>query len=72
MVLTCRDLEIEDAYDELDTKAQSETGIAERLKRKLFGELMRTLYGDRAYRTDSRGLHTVNGYPAYVKWARNQ
>ncbi|KAI1872994.1 hypothetical protein JX265_004629 [Neoarthrinium moseri] len=71
VVLTCRDLEIRDAYDDFDAKMDNEMGIGEKLKRWIFGEPMRTLHGDRAYQTDSAGLHPVNGYPCYVKWAKH-
>jgi hypothetical protein len=69
VILTCRDLEIRDAYDDFDAKLQSEMGIGKRLKTKIFGEPIKTLHGDRAYQTDSGGLHPVNGYPCYVRWA---
>lgn len=68
-ILTIRDLEIRDAYEDFDAKAQREMGIGERWKRRLFGEPVRTVHGERAYQTDSGGLHPVNGYPCYVKWA---
>ncbi|KAI0010584.1 putative cytochrome P450 [Xylariaceae sp. FL0662B] len=71
VVLTCRDLDIRDAYDDFDAKMQSEMGIGEKLKRMIFGEPIKTLHGDRAYQTDSGGLHPVNGYPCYVKWAKD-
>ncbi|KAK7932039.1 cytochrome P450 [Apiospora marii] len=69
LVLTCRDLKITDAYDEFDAKSMEAMGMFARLKRRLFGEPIRTLYGDRAYQTDTGGLHPVNGYPCYVEWA---
>lgn len=69
LVLTCRDLKITDAYDEFDAKSMEAMGMFARLKRRMFGEPIRTLYGDRAYQTDTGGLHPVNGYPCYVEWA---
>ncbi|KAI1855547.1 hypothetical protein JX266_000412 [Neoarthrinium moseri] len=71
VVLTCRDLEIRDAYNDFDAKMDNEMGMGEKVKRRIFGEPIRTLHGDRAYQTDSAGLHPVNGYPCYVKWAKD-
>jgi hypothetical protein len=72
VILTCRDLEIRDAYEDFDAKMQNEMSVGEQLKRRIFGEPIKTIHGDRAYQTDSGGLHPVNGYPCYVKWADNQ
>ena len=69
VILTCRDLEIRDAYDDFDARKRNEMGVFEKVKRTFFGEPIRTLYGERAYQTDTGGLHPVNGYPCYVKWA---
>ncbi|KAI4598005.1 hypothetical protein KJ359_003814 [Pestalotiopsis sp. 9143b] len=69
IILTCRDLEIRDAYDDFDAKVQREMSFGEKFKRKLFGEPVMTVHGERAYQTDSGGLHPVNGYPCYVQWA---
>lgn len=69
IILTCRDLEIRDAYDDFDAKVQREMGFAEKCKRRLLGEPVMTVHGERAYQTDSGGLHPVNGYPCYVQWA---
>ncbi|KAK8053073.1 cytochrome P450 [Apiospora saccharicola] len=70
LILTCRDLKITDAYDEFDVKSKEAMGMFARLKRRLFGEPIRTLHGDRAYQTDTGGLHPVNGYPCHVEWAK--
>ncbi|KAJ0108224.1 hypothetical protein J7T55_000189 [Diaporthe amygdali] len=69
VILTCRDLEIRDAYDDFDAKMESEMGVVEKMKRTLFGQPIKTVHGERAYQTDSGGLHPANGYPCYVKWA---
>lgn len=69
IILTCRDLEIRDAYDDFDAKRESELGVADKMKRTLFGQPVKTVHGERAYQTDSGGLHPANGYPCYVKWA---
>lgn len=71
IILTCRDLEIRDAYDDFDAKRDSELGFVEKTKRKLFGQPIRTVHGERAYQTDSAGLHPANGYPCYVNWAKS-
>lgn len=70
IILTCRDIEIRDAYDEFDAKRERELGVLERMKRKLFGQPVKTLHGERAYQTDSGGLHPANKYPCYVSWAK--
>ncbi|KAK8859210.1 hypothetical protein PGQ11_009944 [Apiospora arundinis] len=70
LVLTCRDLKITDAYAEFDAKKEAEMGALARLQRRVFGEPIKTLYGERAYQTDTGGLHPVNGYPCYVEWAK--
>ncbi|KAI0479535.1 putative cytochrome P450 [Xylariaceae sp. FL0804] len=69
LILTCRDLEISNAYSDFDAQKEREMGIWGRLKRKVVGEPIRTVNGDRAYQTDSGGLHPVDGFPCYVKWA---
>ncbi|KAI1212618.1 putative cytochrome P450 [Annulohypoxylon truncatum] len=71
VILTCRDLTIRDAYDDFDAKRESEMSIYERLKEKIFGKPIKTLYGDRAYQTDTGGLHPADGYPCYVEWAKD-
>lgn len=71
VILTCRDLEIRDAYDDFDAKRESQLGTWGRWKRAVFGEPLKTLHGDRAYQTDSGGAHPVDGYPCYVKWAKD-
>lgn len=68
LVLTCRDLELQDAYDEFDARREKELSFVEKAKRVLFGEPVRTVHGERAYQTDSGGLHPANGYPCYVQW----
>ncbi|OTB09268.1 hypothetical protein M426DRAFT_316556 [Hypoxylon sp. CI-4A] len=68
LILTCRDLEITDAYNDYDAKRASEIGTLGKLKNRVLGEPMKTLNGDRAYQTDSGGLHPSDGYPCYVKW----
>lgn len=68
IVLTCRDLEIRDAYDDFDAKMESELGVVEKVKRIIFGQPVKTVHGERAYQTDSGGLHPANGYHCYVKW----
>ncbi|KAL1848728.1 hypothetical protein Daus18300_013518 [Diaporthe australafricana] len=70
VVLTCRDLEIRDAYDDFDAKREREMGVVGKVKKALFGQPIRTVHGDRAYQTDSGGLHPADGYPCYVEWAR--
>lgn len=69
LILTCRDLEIRDAYADFDAKEDSELSMVSRTKRYLFGEPMKVVLGERAYQTDSGGLHPVDGYPCYVDWA---
>lgn len=71
VILTCRDLEIRDAYADFDARKESQMGTWERWKRIMFGEPIKTLHGDRAYQTDSGGAHPVDGYPCYVKWAKD-
>lgn len=71
VILTCRDLEIRDAYADFDAKRESELGVVEKMKRMLFGQPIRTVHGERAYQTDSGGLHPADGYPCYVKWAKS-
>ncbi len=44
-------------------------GAFERFKRIMFGKPIKTLHGDRAYQTDSGGVHPVDRYPHYAKWA---
>ncbi|ROW11887.1 hypothetical protein VPNG_04989 [Cytospora leucostoma] len=70
VILTCRDLEIRDAYDDYDAQRESELSVVEKIKRTLLGNPVKTVHGQRAYQTDSGGLHPANGYPCYVKWAR--
>lgn len=69
VILTCRDLEIRDAYDDFDAKREKELGVVEKAKRAVFGQPVKTVHGERAYQTDSGGLHPANGYPCYIKWA---
>lgn len=71
IILTCRDLEIRDAYDDFDAKRESELVVVQKMKRTLFGQPVKTVHGERAYQTDSGGLHPANGYPCYVKWAKD-
>ncbi|KAI0478166.1 putative cytochrome P450 [Xylaria cf. heliscus] len=71
VILTCRDLEIRDAYDDFDAIKQNQMGTWSRWKTSLFGEPIKTVHGDRAYQTDSGGLHPVDGYPCYVKWTND-
>lgn len=71
VILTCRDLEIRDAYDDFDAKMESELGVVEKTKRALFGQSVKTIHGERAYQTDSGGLHPANGYPCYITWAKD-
>lgn len=70
LILTCRDLEIRDAYVDFDAKRAREMGMFEKLRNKVFGEPLKTVHGERAYQTDTGGLHPVNGYPCYVTWAK--
>lgn len=70
IILTCRDIEIRDAYEEFDAKRERELGAFEKMKRKLFGQPVKTLHGERAYQTDSGGLHPADKYPCYVDWAK--
>lgn len=70
VILTCRDLELRDAYGDFDAARDSKLGLAEKTKRTLFGPPVRTVHGERAYQTDSGGLHPANGYPCYVNWAK--
>lgn len=69
IILTCRDLEIRDAYDDFDAKRESELGGVGKMKRTLFGQPVKTVHGELAYQTDSGGLHPANGYPCYVQRA---
>ncbi|KAI0536510.1 putative cytochrome P450 [Xylaria digitata] len=71
VILTCRDLKIRDAYDDFDATRQRQMGIWGRWKTRLFGEPIKTVHGDRAYQTDSGGLHPTDGYPCYVERARD-
>ncbi|KAI1760407.1 putative cytochrome P450 [Hypoxylon sp. FL1150] len=71
VILTCRDLEIRDAYEDFDRERESQLGAWGRWKRTVFGEPLKTLHGDRAYQTDSGGAHPVDGYPCYAKWAKD-
>lgn len=71
VILTCRDLEVRDAYEDFDTRREREQGIIERMKTMLLGQPIKTVHGDRAYQTDSGGLHPADGYPCYVDWARD-
>ena len=68
IILTCRDLDIRDAYDDFDAHKESQISIWSRLKRIVFGEPIKMLHGDRAYQTDSGGAHPVDGYPCHVRW----
>ncbi|KAJ3578867.1 hypothetical protein NPX13_g1693 [Xylaria arbuscula] len=68
IILTCRDLEIRDAYDDFDAMKEHQMSAWGRWKTSLFGQPIKTVHGDRAYQTDSGGLHPVDGYPCYVKW----
>lgn len=70
VILTCRDLEIRDAYDDFDAENEKHRGAWSKLKGALFGEPIKTVHGERAYQTDSGGAHPVDGYPCYVKWAQ--
>ncbi|KAH9904094.1 putative cytochrome P450 [Xylariomycetidae sp. FL2044] len=70
IVLTCRDLKLRDAYADFDAERERQMSLWGRMKRAAFGEPMRTLHGDRAYQTDSGGLHPVDGYPCYVDWVK--
>lgn len=70
VILTCRDLDVRDAYEDFDARRESEQGIIGRMKTALFGQSIKTVHGERAYQTDSGGLHPANGYPCYVDWAK--
>jgi hypothetical protein len=72
VILTCWDLEIRDAYDDFDAKQERELGFMQRTRRRLFGQPVRTVHGERAYQTDSAGLHPANGYPCYVNWSKSE
>ncbi|KAI1358335.1 putative cytochrome P450 [Xylaria arbuscula] len=67
IILTCRDLEVRDAYDDFDAMKERQMSAWGRWKTSLFGQQIKTVHGDRAYQTDSGGLHPVDGYPCYVK-----
>ncbi|KAK8085849.1 hypothetical protein PG997_007120 [Apiospora hydei] len=71
LILTCRDLTITDAYDELDVKTKNDVGALAKLKRQLLGaaDRPRTVCGERAYQTDAPGGHPIDGYPCRVEWA---
>ncbi|KAI0913394.1 putative cytochrome P450 [Ustulina deusta] len=71
VIMTCRDLEIRDAYDDFDAMKQRQVAVWGRWKTSLCGEPIKTVHGDRAYQTDSGGLHPVDGYPCHVQWARD-
>ncbi|KAI9697353.1 MAG: hypothetical protein M1820_007859 [Bogoriella megaspora] len=66
VVLTCRDLEIRDAYADFDAKNQSEMSVLGKLKRRVFGEPIKTLHGERAYQTDSGGCTLWTDIPAML------
>ncbi|GAP90257.1 putative cytochrome P450 [Rosellinia necatrix] len=68
VILTCRDIEIKDAYGDFDAMKERRMTVWGRWKTSLFGQPIKTVHGDRAYQTDSGGLHPVDGYPCYVKW----
>ncbi|KAI0140484.1 cytochrome P450 [Xylariaceae sp. FL1272] len=69
VILTCREFNVRDAYAEFDAEQELKVGVWGKMKRNLFGQPIRTLHGDRAYQTDSGGLHPVDGYPCRVEWA---
>lgn len=71
VILTCRDLEIRDAYDNFDARRESQLSAVGKIKRALFGQPIKTVHGERAYQTDSGGLHPANGYPCYVNLAKS-
>lgn len=71
IILTCRDIEIRDAYDDFDVKRMKELSVFAKMKRTLFGQPVKTVHGERAYQTDSGGLHPANGYPCYVEWVND-
>ncbi|KAH7312622.1 cytochrome P450 [Stachybotrys elegans] len=70
VILTCRDLEIRDAYQEFDAEVEKRMGMVSKLKRYIFGQSTITLNGERAFQTDTSGMHAANGYPCYVSWAK--
>ncbi|KAK2599128.1 hypothetical protein QQS21_005389 [Conoideocrella luteorostrata] len=72
LILVCRELDIRDGYSDFDAKRDKERGILERLRYRVFGEPVKTVHGERAYQTDTGGLHPVDGYPCYVSWAKGR
>ncbi|KAI9148738.1 putative sterigmatocystin biosynthesis P450 monooxygenase stcS [Paramyrothecium foliicola] len=70
VIMTCRDLEIRDAYHDFDARKKREMGSLTRLRQRIFGKPLETLHGDRAYQTDTSGMHAADGYPCYVDWAK--
>ncbi|PHH67383.1 hypothetical protein CDD81_152 [Ophiocordyceps australis] len=70
VILVCRELEIREAYADFDAQREAERGLLDRLKIGVFGQPIKTAYGERAYQTDTGGLHPANGFPCYVSWAK--
>lgn len=68
LILTCRDLDIRDAYEAFDRKTEEDLGPFGRFQRRLFGEPIKTVVGERAYQTDPGGMHPADGYPCVVRW----
>lgn len=50
VVLTCRDFETRDAYDNFDAKRESELGILGKMKTDLFGHPVKTVHGNERIR----------------------
>lgn len=71
LILTCRDLVIRDAYDDFDAEREKNKSSLQRINERVFGKLITTFHGDRAYQTDTGGNHPVDGYPCYVSWAEH-
>jgi hypothetical protein len=68
LVLTVREFDITPAYEEWD--ATRKIGFFEALRRKVVGEPVKTVHGDRAYQTEKAGTHPADGYPCRVKMSK--
>lgn len=66
IIMAARIFDIKPAYDEWDAIKQQEMGILARLRRKTFGEPIKTVHGYRAYQTERAGTHPADGYPCRV------
>jgi cytochrome P450 len=65
LVLTARTFEFKAAYDEYDSMHAENTGIWQRLARRLVKPVVNTVHGDRAFQTETAGRPS-DGYPCRV------